>query len=134
MALPETFGKYFLTEKIATGGMAEIYRGKLFGPGGFEKQLVIKRVLPRFSESPHLLRMFFEEAKTQVSLSHGNLVSVLDFGRDDGSCSVTGGSGCEASVTIRWMRERASSRCEAGIMGGSPSPEPTYAPRPALQR
>ena len=47
--LPTTFGKYFLTEKLATGGMAEIYLAKLMGPGGFEKQLVIKQIHPRLS-------------------------------------------------------------------------------------
>jgi len=63
--------------------MAEVFLARYAGPEGFEKLLVIKRVLPRISESPHLLRMFFEEAKTQVSFSHGNLVSVFDFGRVD---------------------------------------------------
>jgi hypothetical protein len=47
--LPATFGKYFLTEKLATGGMAEIYLAKIVGPGGFEKQLVIKQIHPRLS-------------------------------------------------------------------------------------
>src|ERR1700757_4733742 len=47
--LPTTFGKYYLTEKLATGGMAEIYLAKLIGPGGFEKQLVIKQIHPRLS-------------------------------------------------------------------------------------
>jgi hypothetical protein len=63
--------------------MAEVFLARFVGPEGFEKQLVIKRVLPRISESPQLLRMFFEEAKTQVSFSQGNLVSVFDFGRVD---------------------------------------------------
>ena len=50
--LPATFGKYFLTEKLATGGMAEIYLAKIVGPGGFEKQLVIKQIHPRFGSRP----------------------------------------------------------------------------------
>jgi hypothetical protein len=61
--------------------MAEVFLARYVGPEGFEKRLVIKRVLPRFNHDQHLLRMFFEEAKTHVSLSHGNLVSVFDFGR-----------------------------------------------------
>ena len=48
--LPTTFGKYFLSEKLATGGMAEIYLAKLIGPGGFEKHLIIKQIRP-FSAS-----------------------------------------------------------------------------------
>ena len=47
--LPATFGTYFLTEKLATGGMAEIYLAKIVGPGGFEKQLVIKQIHPKLS-------------------------------------------------------------------------------------
>jgi tRNA A-37 threonylcarbamoyl transferase component Bud32 len=77
------FGRYDLLRPIGKGGMAEVFLARYVGPEGFEKQLVIKRVLPRISESPHLLRMFFEEAKTQVSFSQGNLVSVFDFGRVD---------------------------------------------------
>ena len=77
------FGRYDLLRPIGKGGMAEVFLARYAGPEGFEKQLVIKRVLPRISERPSLLRMFFEEAKTQVSLSHGNLVSVFDFGRVD---------------------------------------------------
>ncbi len=77
------FGRYDLLRPIGKGGMAEVFLARYVGPEGFEKQLVIKRVLPQISERQSLLRMFFEEAKTQVSLSHGNLVSVFDFGRVD---------------------------------------------------
>ena len=81
--LSTRFGRYDLLRPIGKGGMAEVFLARYAGPEGFEKLLVIKRVLPKIGESPHLLRMFFEEAKTQVSLSHGNLVSVFDFGRVD---------------------------------------------------
>ena len=85
MALPSTFGKYFLTEKIATGGMAEIYRGKLFGPGGFEKQLVIKQIHPALARRREFIDMFVAEAKTTVSLTHGNIVPVYELGVVDGT-------------------------------------------------
>lgn len=78
--LPTTFGKYFLTEKIATGGMAEIYLAKLIGPGGFEKQLIIKQIHPRFSDKRQFVDLFVAEAKTLVSLSHGNIVPVYELG------------------------------------------------------
>jgi serine/threonine-protein kinase len=77
------FGRYDLLRPIGRGGMAEVFLARYAGPEGFEKLLVIKRVLPKISESTQLLRMFFEEAKTQVSFSQGNLVSVFDFGRVD---------------------------------------------------
>ena len=77
---PTTFGKYFLTEKLATGGMAEIYLAKLVGPGGFEKQLVIKQIHPRLSGQRHFVDLFVAEAKILVTLAHGNIVPVYELG------------------------------------------------------
>ncbi|CAN5827414.1 hypothetical protein BH11MYX3_BH11MYX3_49520 [soil metagenome] len=78
--LPTTFGKYFLTEKLATGGMAEIYLAKIVGPGGFEKQLVIKQIHPKLSGQRHFVDLFVAEAKTLVTLTHGNIVPVYELG------------------------------------------------------
>ncbi|HEY0250877.1 MAG TPA: serine/threonine-protein kinase [Kofleriaceae bacterium] len=78
--LPTTFGKYYLTEKLATGGMAEIYLAKLIGPGGFEKLIVIKQILPRLSGQRHFVDLFVAEAKTLVTLAHGNIVPVYELG------------------------------------------------------
>jgi len=78
--LPATFGKYFLTEKLATGGMAEIYLAKIVGPGGFEKQLVIKQIHPKLSGQRHFVDLFVAEAKTLVTLAHGNIVPVYELG------------------------------------------------------
>ncbi len=78
--LPTTFGKYFLTEKLATGGMAEIYLAKIMGPGGFEKQLVIKQIHPKLSGQRHFVDLFVAEAKTLVTLAHGNIVPVYELG------------------------------------------------------
>ncbi|HEY4175740.1 MAG TPA: serine/threonine-protein kinase [Kofleriaceae bacterium] len=78
--LPTTFGKYFLTEKLATGGMAEIYLAKIVGPGGFEKQVVIKQIHPKLSGQRHFVDLFVAEAKTLVTLAHGNIVPVYELG------------------------------------------------------
>jgi tRNA A-37 threonylcarbamoyl transferase component Bud32 len=78
--LPAPFGKYFLTELLATGGMAEIYLAKLIGPGGFEKPLVIKQIHPRLSGQRQFVDLFVAEAKTLVSLAHGNIVPVYELG------------------------------------------------------
>ena len=78
--LPTTFGKYFLTEKLATGGMAEIFLGKLIGPGGFEKQLVIKQIHPALTGQRHFVDLFVAEAKTLVGLAHGNIVPLYELG------------------------------------------------------
>jgi serine/threonine-protein kinase len=78
--LPGAFGKYFLCDKIAAGGMAEIYLAKLIGPGGFEKQLVIKQINPELSKERQFVELFVAEAKTLVALSHGNIVPVYELG------------------------------------------------------
>jgi serine/threonine protein kinase len=75
------FGKYFLLKKIAVGGMAEIYKAKTYGVDGFEKQLVIKRILPHCSADKDFITMLIDEAKLSVLLSHANIVQVYDLGK-----------------------------------------------------
>jgi serine/threonine protein kinase len=78
---PHTFGKYYLVDHIATGGMAEIYKAKTFGHGGFENLLVIKRILPHIGEKQDFVDMFIDEAKVSVALQHPNIVRLYDFGK-----------------------------------------------------
>jgi len=78
---PQTFGKYYLVDHIATGGMAEIFKAKTFGHGGFENLLVIKRILPHIGEKQDFVDMFIDEAKVSVALQHPNIVRIYDFGR-----------------------------------------------------
>jgi eukaryotic-like serine/threonine-protein kinase len=78
---PKPFGKYFLIDKLATGGMAEIYKAKTFGVDGFEKQLAIKRILPHCSADKEFIGMLIDEAKLSVLLSHTNIVQVYDLGK-----------------------------------------------------
>ena len=81
---PTQFGRYQLTERIAIGGMAEIFYAKVFGAMGFEKALVIKRILPQFAEDAEFLRMFITEAKLVCHLEHPNIVQVHELGETDG--------------------------------------------------
>ena len=81
---PEHFGKYQLLEKIATGGMAEVYRARAFGMAGFEKILVIKRVLDHMAKDQEFVEMFIDEARIAVQLQHVNIVQVFDLGEVDG--------------------------------------------------
>ncbi|MFH1468557.1 MAG: serine/threonine-protein kinase [Pseudomonadota bacterium] len=78
---PEPFGKYYLVDKIAVGGMAEIFKAKSFGHAGFEKLLVIKRILPHISANEEFVEMFVDEAKVSVALQHANIVQTYDFGK-----------------------------------------------------
>jgi serine/threonine protein kinase len=78
---PKPFGKYFLTDRIAVGGMAEIYKAKTFGVDGFEKVLAIKKILSHCSADIEFITMLTDEAKLVVNLSHANIVQVYDLGR-----------------------------------------------------
>lgn len=78
---PKPFGKYFLVEKIAVGGMAEIYKAKTFGVDGFEKLLAIKKILPHYSADKEFIAMLTDEAKLVVRLSHTNIVQIYDLGK-----------------------------------------------------
>lgn len=63
--------------------MAEVYKAKSFGVEGFEKVLVIKRILPKLATQTRFVEMFVHEAKLAVRLSHANIVQVFDLGRLD---------------------------------------------------
>lgn len=78
---PETFGKYYLVDRVATGGMAEIFKAKTYSTAGFEKLQVIKRILSHLSDNEEFVSMFIDEAKISVSLQHANLVQIYDFGK-----------------------------------------------------
>jgi len=77
---PIPFGKYLLIEKIGVGGMAEIYKAKTFGVSGFEKVLVIKKILPKYSNDAEFREMFINEAKLTAGLLHNNIVQIYELG------------------------------------------------------
>ena len=85
---PEAFGKYYLVDKIAVGGMAEIFKAKSFSHAGFEKLLVIKRILQHHSENEDFVKMFIDEAKISVQLQHPNIVHIYDFGKLHSNCYI----------------------------------------------
>lgn len=80
MAEMERFGKYLLLERLAAGGMAEVYLAKSIGANGINKFVAIKRILPQYSDNAEFIDMFKEEAKIAVNLNHSNIVSIYDFG------------------------------------------------------
>ena len=78
-------GRYELMRKLATGGMAEVFLARAMGPGGFEKTLVVKRILPELAEDPSFVQMFLHEARLAAQLNHPNVVQIFDFGEVDGT-------------------------------------------------
>ena len=81
---PSAFGRYTLLERLAVGGMAEVFRAKITSSHGFEKILVVKRILPHLAEDPNFVAMFIDEAKLTAQLTHPKIVQVLDFGEVSG--------------------------------------------------
>jgi hypothetical protein len=80
----QKLGRYQLIRRLAVGGMAEIYLARLPGVGieGFEKLVVIKRILPQHALDPELLRMFLDEARLSATLTHPHVTEVYDVGTD----------------------------------------------------
>lgn len=78
-------GNYEIVRKLAYGGMAELALAKKRGIEGFEKLVVLKRILPQYAENPKYIQMFLDEARLQATLEHPNIVQVHDIGLDQGS-------------------------------------------------
>jgi serine/threonine-protein kinase len=83
--LPSTFGKYVLLRRIAKGGMAELYLGLHHSLAGFEKLVVIKRILPLLNCEQEFIDMLQHEARIAATLSHPNIAQVYDVGAVDGT-------------------------------------------------
>ena len=75
--------RYRVIEKLASGGMAEVFRAESAGLEGFKKQVAIKRVLPHLSEKKKFISMFLDEARLSAHLSHSNVAQVFDIGVGD---------------------------------------------------
>jgi eukaryotic-like serine/threonine-protein kinase len=73
--------RYRVVNKIAHGGMAEIFLALQGGAEGFQKPVVLKRILPTLAADPTFVRMLVDEAHIASSLNHSNLVQVLDLGK-----------------------------------------------------
>jgi serine/threonine-protein kinase len=81
---PLVFGPYELIERVASGGMAEVYVARRQGPHGFHKTVAVKRILPQLAQDPEFVAMFVDEARVAATLSHPNIVHVFDFGEQAG--------------------------------------------------
>ena len=82
MSLPATIGRYHVVGHLATGGMAEILLAKVFGPGGFEQAVVLKRILPHLARQEAFAGMFLDEAMIVARIRHPNVVRVQELGKE----------------------------------------------------
>ncbi len=77
----EPFGQYTLMERIAVGGMAEVWKARMRGVEGFQKTVAIKKILPYMSDNADFVGMFIDEAKLAAQLSHPNIIHIYDLGK-----------------------------------------------------
>lgn len=82
MPTPETFGRYQLLKLLARGGMGEVWLARQPGLQGFEKLVVIKRLLPHLAEDDEFVHMFLDEGRIAARLNHPNVVQIFDLGRE----------------------------------------------------
>ncbi len=75
--------RYRVIDRLASGGMAEVFVAESAGLEGFKKRVAIKRVLPHLSQKKRFISMFLDEARLSAALSHSNCVQVFDIGIGD---------------------------------------------------
>ena len=80
---PRRLGRYEILRPLARGGMAELFLARATGIQGFEKLVVVKRILPEMARDTEYVEMFLEEARLAAGLHHSNIVQVYDIGEDE---------------------------------------------------
>jgi serine/threonine protein kinase len=81
--MPGNLGRYRIVKRLGVGGMAEVYLAILEGPRGFQKKVVVKRILPQLVRNDRLIEMFRHEAQVQARMSHPNIVQLFELGRHE---------------------------------------------------
>jgi serine/threonine protein kinase len=110
MDFPQQFGKYTLLRRLATGGMAEIFLARQGGVGGFEKDVVVKRLLPEHAAHPDFVSMFLDEARIAAHLTHPNIAQIFDLGQE----------GDDYYIAMEYVRGADLRRvCSQGIAEGN---------------
>lgn len=80
--MSESVGGYTLVQKLATGGMAEVWLARRESMAGVVQEVVVKRILPQYASEPEFLQLFLNEARLAIRLSHPNIVQLIEVGSD----------------------------------------------------
>jgi serine/threonine protein kinase len=80
--MPKTVGRYQIVDRLAVGGMAELFKATLTGDHGFEKLVAIKKILPHLAVDRQFVEMFIDEARITAQLDHRHIVQVFELGTD----------------------------------------------------
>ncbi|MEO8797039.1 MAG: protein kinase, partial [Polyangiaceae bacterium] len=81
-AMPPQLGRYEVCAKLADGGMATLYLGRLHGPGGFERPVALKVIKDEYLENKEFVSMFLDEAKIVAKVQHPNVVQLFELGTE----------------------------------------------------
>ncbi len=79
---PKAIGRYQIIDRLAVGGMAELFKATLTGDHGFEKLVAIKKILPHLAVDQSFVEMFIDEARITAQLDHSHIVQVYELGTD----------------------------------------------------
>jgi serine/threonine protein kinase len=98
--------RYRITERVASGGMAEVFKGIAESMQGFRKNIAIKRVLPALTQNKKFVAMFLDEARLSLSLQHANIVQVFDIGHADDTYFIVMEyvDGVDLKALLEWRR------------------------------
>jgi serine/threonine protein kinase len=100
--------RYVVLEHLSEGGMGAIYVGKKLGAGGFEMEVVLKQLLPEFTQQEEFIDLFLREAKLSATLDHANIVHTIDLVTADGNA--LSWSACRAATCAKAKRRDNGSR------------------------
>jgi eukaryotic-like serine/threonine-protein kinase len=98
--------RYRITERVASGGMAEVFKGVAESLQGFRKNIAIKRILPALTQNKKFVAMFLDEARLSLALQHANVVQVFDIGHSDDTYFIVMEyvDGVDLKALIEWRR------------------------------
>ena len=80
--VPVSVGKYQVIDRLAVGGMAELFKARASGEHGFAKVVVLKKILPHLAADKSFVEMFLDEARITAQLDHRHIVQVFELGTD----------------------------------------------------
>ncbi|MFT3841311.1 MAG: TIGR02265 family protein [Myxococcaceae bacterium] len=111
--MTQTYGRYQLVRKLAVGGMGEVWLARQKGPVGFEKLVVVKRLLPHLSAEQEFINMFFDEARIAAVLNHPNIAQIYDLGEVNGEYYI-------AMEYVHGQNLRVVAQQALDVKGGTP--------------
>src|SRR5262245_3817831 len=98
--------RYRITERVAAGGMAEVFRGVAESMRGFKQDLAIKRILRSLTKNKKFVAMFLDEARLSLALQHANIVQVFDIGHTEDTYFIVMEyvDGVDLKALLEWRR------------------------------